>query len=145
MATAGRSVASAVVPKERKAESSRKPPAAAASHDVVDEWIAAVMPAVHPLVVAVDELICATVPDLQYAIKWSKAHYGLAELGWILEVAAYHKSVNVVFYAGADFTPPPALGETGRSRYVKLHALDDVHTPELRSWIRQAATLPGWR
>lgn len=133
------------MPKERKAGASRKPPDPAAGHDAIREWIAGCMPAVQPLVAAVDELIRETVPDLQYAIKWAKAHYGLAERSWILEVAAYHKSVNVVFHAGADLAPPPPLGETGRERYVKLHTLDDVHDPRLAAWVAQAAALPGWR
>jgi hypothetical protein len=132
------------MPKARKGEFSGKPPVPTGNHDVIDTWIRGLMPSVQPLVRAIDELICTTLCGLDYAIKWSKAHYGLGELGWIIEVAGYHKSANVVFFAGADLDPPPPLGETGRSRYVKLHHLDDVTDPLIRFWIEQAGRIPGW-
>lgn len=133
------------MPKERKAEHRGKPPLPSARHEVIDEWIAGgIMPAVAPLVVAVDKLIRSTIPDLLYAIKWTNAHYGLTELGWIIELAAFHKSINVVFFGGADFDPPPPLGETGRSRYVKLRSVDEVSSVELSAWVEQAGRIPGW-
>ncbi|HWC14227.1 MAG TPA: DUF1801 domain-containing protein [Actinomycetota bacterium] len=103
------------------------------------------MPALHPIVKRLDESICETIPGLQYAIKWNKAHYGLPELGWIIEMVAYHVSVNVVFFAGAEFDPPPPLGTTGRTRYVKLRTLEEAQRPEMHGWIEQAGRAPGWR
>ena len=38
----------------------------------------------------------------------------------------------------------PPLG-SGESRYVKLTSLKEAEAPELRTWIEQAATRPGWR
>lgn len=35
--------------------------------------------------------------------KWKKAHYGLPELSWIIEMVAYDVSVNVGFFTGAGF------------------------------------------
>ncbi|HLU82008.1 MAG TPA: hypothetical protein VKZ43_01290, partial [Trueperaceae bacterium] len=58
---------------------------------------------------------------------------------------AYDVSVNVVFLGGADFDPPPPLGDTGRSRYVKVRSLDEAKTPEVRKWIKQAGRTPGWK
>jgi hypothetical protein len=58
-------------------------------------------------------------PGLHYAVKWKRPYYGLPELGWIIELAAYDISVNVVFFGGADFESPPPLGTTDRTRYVK--------------------------
>ena len=49
------------------------------------------------IVGALDDLIRATIPGLHYAVKWKRPHYGLPELGWIIELAAYDVSVNVVF------------------------------------------------
>jgi hypothetical protein len=49
-----------------------------------------------------------------YAVKYKRAFYGLPELGWIIEIAPYDVSVNVVFLGGADFDPPPPLGTTNR-------------------------------
>jgi hypothetical protein len=46
-------------------------------------------------------------PGLHYAVKWKRPYYGRPELGWIIEMAAYDVSVNVVFLGGADFESPP--------------------------------------
>ena len=59
-------------------------------------------------------------------------------------MVAYDVSVNVVFLGGADFEAPPPLG-TGRSRYIKLKTLEEAKAPEIREWIEQAATAPGWK
>jgi hypothetical protein len=80
-----------------------------------------------------------------YALKWKKAYYGLADRGWIIEVVAYDVSVNVVFLGGADFDDPPPLGDTGRSRYVKVKSLEEVEQPEMSRWIEQAGGVPGWK
>jgi hypothetical protein len=84
-------------------------------------------------------------PDLHYAVKYKRAFYGLPELGWIIEIAPYDVSVNVLFFSGADFTPPPPLGTTGRTRYVKVTTLEEGQRPELHEWIEQAARTPGWK
>jgi hypothetical protein len=124
--------------------SKRKAPEPSESHDAIDDWIRRVMPDLHPLVERVDALIRETLPGVQYAVKWRKAHYGLPDLGWVIELVAYDVSVNVVFFGGADFDSPPPLGE-GRGRYVKLRSLEDAESPELRAWVEQAGRVPGWR
>lgn len=103
------------------------------------------MPDLHPIVKHLDEQIRETITGLQYAIKWKKAYYGLPEVGWIIEMVAYDVSVNVVFLGGADFDPPPPLGDTDRSRYVKLKALEEAKGPEVHRWIEQAGRVPGWK
>jgi hypothetical protein len=89
-------------------------------------------------------LIQATVPDLDYAVYRKRAYYGLRELGWIIEIAAYDVSVNVLFLGGADFESPPPLGTTDRTRYIKVTSLEDAQRPELQKWIEQAGRTPGW-
>lgn len=59
-------------------------------------------------------------------------------------MVAYDVSVNVVFFAGAEFDSPPPLGTTGRTRYVKLRSVDEVEQPDLQKWIEQAAHT-GWK
>jgi hypothetical protein len=115
------------------------------SHADIEDWIRRVMPDLHPIVKRLDELISETVRGLQYAVKWKKAYYGLPELGWIIEMVAYDVSVNVVFFGGADFDPPPPLGTTERTRYVKLKTLEEAHRPEMHKWIEQAGRAPGWK
>ena len=68
---------------------------------------------------------------------------GLPDLGWIIELAAYHVSVNVLFLGGADFDDPPPLGNVDRTRYIKLTDIDEV--PTLQGWIEEAARTPGWQ
>ncbi|HEU4797564.1 MAG TPA: DUF1801 domain-containing protein [bacterium] len=101
------------------------------------------MPRLQPIVERVDRLIRKTIPGLQYAVKWKTAYYGLPKHGWIIQVVSYDVSVNVVFFGGAKFDPPPPLGEG--SRYIKLTSLEEADTPEMRTWLKQAATVPGWK
>lgn len=103
------------------------------------------MPNVQPIVKRLDKSIRATIPGLQYAVKRGRAHYGLPKLGWIIELAPYHVSVNILFYGGADFDSPPPLGNTDRTRYVKVTSVDEAKQPELQAWIEQAGRTPGWK
>ena len=133
------------MPKTRKPSTTRKPPEPSTSHEPIEGWIESVMPGLHPIVQRLDELIRETISDLQFAVKWKKAYYGLPERGWIIEMVAYDVSVNVVFLGGADFDAPPPLGDTDRSRYVKVTTLEEAQRPELREWIEQAAREAGWK
>jgi hypothetical protein len=130
---------------KRKASSTRRPPEPAESHAEIDDWVRRVMPDLNPIVTRLDELICETHSDLQFAVKWKKAYYGLPEVGWMMEMVAYDVSVNVVFFGGADFDPQPPLGDADRSRYIKLKTMDEVESPELTSWIEQAGRVAGWK
>lgn len=131
--------------KKLKPLSSKKAPEATDSHASIEDWIRGVMPDLYPVVKRLDELICETIPELQYAIKWGKAYYGLPEQGWIIELVAYDVSVNIVFFGGADFDPAPPLGTVGQSRYVKLKTLEEVQDPLIRKWIEQARRVRGWK
>lgn len=131
------------MPKFIKGNAGRKPPEPATGHDVVDALLEGQMPAIQPLAKAVDALICAAIPDARFAVTRAHAYYGLPELGWVIELAAYHKSVNVLFLGGADFDDPPPLGEVDRTRYIKL--TDIARVPSLQHWITEATRTPGWR
>jgi hypothetical protein len=117
----------------------------AGSHGAIEDWIRSLVPGLQPIVERLDEVICETIPGARYAVKWKRAHYGLPEVGWLIELAPYDVSVNVVFFGGAEFDPPAPLGATERTRYVKLTTLEEAQGPELRDWIGQAARVPGWR
>lgn len=127
-----------------KGNSSRKPPEPG-GHADIEDWAKRVMPDLADIVKWLDEAITEAIPDVQHALKWKKAYYGSQRLGWVVELVAYDVSVNVVFLGGADFDEPPPLGETGRSRYVKVKTLEEAQTPEMRRWIEQAARTPGWQ
>jgi hypothetical protein len=131
--------------KPRKPSTARKPPVPTDTNADIEDWIRRVMPDLHPIVKRLDESIRETIPGLQYAVKWKKAYYGLPELGWIIEMVAYDVSVNVVFFGGAEFDPPPPLGTTERTRYVKLTTLEEAQGREMHEWIEQAGRVPGWK
>ena len=131
--------------KSRKPISTRTPPVPSESHAEIDDWMRRVMPDLAPIVEYLDEAIRKAIPGLRYAVKWKKAYYGTPELGWVIEMVAYDVSVNVVFFGGADLDPPPPLGDTDRSRYVKVKALEEAQRPEMRSWLERAGNVPGWR
>ena len=130
---------------KRKSVSTRKPPLPAEGHGDIEHWMSRVMPDLHPIVESLDEQIRDGIAGLRYAVKWKRPFYGLEELGWVIELAAYDISVNVVFLGGADFDSPPPLGDTGRSRYVKVRTLEEARAPEMTAWIEQAARFTGWR
>ena len=56
-----------------------------------------------------------------------------------------YASVKVVFFGGAEFEPPPPLGTTDRSRYVKVKTLEEAQGPEMLEWIEQAGRVQGWK
>jgi hypothetical protein len=133
------------MPKEIKGNPRRKPPEPSTNHSDIDEWCGGLIPNLQPIVKGLDESIRAAVSGLHYGVKYNRAFYGLPEHGWIIELASYYVSVNVLFFGGADFQTPPPLGITGRTRYVKVTSLPETRRPALREWARQAAHTPGWK
>ncbi len=132
------------MPKEIKGNPRRKPPEPSLSHADIDDWFGRLTPNLQPIVRGLDESIRSAVPDLQFAVKFKRAFYGLSALGWIIELAPYDVSVNIIFLGGAEFESPPPLGTIDRSRYVKVTSADDLGRPELTEWIEQAGRTPGW-
>ena len=133
------------MPKAMKGNAGRTPPEPSADHSDIDDWCRRLMPDLQPIVKRLDKSIRATVSGLYYTVNRKRAYYGLPELGWIIELAAYNISVNVLFLGGADFESPPPLGTTDRTRYIKVTSLDEAQRPELQKWIEQAGRTPGWK
>ena len=130
--------------KGRKGVSGRRPPVPSDSHAEIDDWMRRVMPDLQPIVTRLDEMIREALPGAHYAVKWKNAYYGLPDHGWVIEMVAYDVSVNVVFFGGADFDPPPPLGTTDRSRYIKVKTLEELEQPALHKWIEDAGRVEGW-
>jgi hypothetical protein len=112
---------------------------------MTEDWFGRLIPDLQPIVRGLDESIRAAIPGLDYAVEYKRAFYGLPELGWIIEIAPYDLSVNVLFLGGADFGPPPPLGSTGRTRCVNVTTLAAVKQPSVLDWIEQAGRTPGWK
>jgi hypothetical protein len=98
------------MPKTIKGNAGRKPPEPSENHSDIADWFGRLMPGLQPIVKELDTSIRSAVPGQHYAVKYKRAFYGLPEVGWIIEIAPYDVSVNVVFLAGADLEPPPPLG-----------------------------------
>ena len=130
--------------KSRKGTSSRKPPEPSDDHSQIDDWMQRAMPDLQPILQRLDKMIRDALPKAHYALKWKKAYYGVPDRGWVIELVAYDVSVNIVFLGGADFDPPPPLGEGDRSRYVKIKSVDELDDPDLDKWIKQAGKVDGW-
>jgi hypothetical protein len=133
------------MPKEIKGNEGRTPPEPSPSHDDINDWMRRQMPDLQIIVKRLDESIRTTLPGLYFALHRKRAYYGLSEFGWVIEMVAYDVSVNVVFLGGADFDPPPPLGTTDRTRYIKVKTLAEVERPELQRWIAQAGHTEGWK
>ena len=105
------------------------------------------MPDMHPIVKRLDEVIRETIPDLQYAVKWKQAYYGLPELGWIIVMVAYAVSVESGLPRWRGIRPSTAAWdhETGTLRQADDPVLEEAQGPEMRRWIEQAGRVPGWK
>lgn len=132
------------MPKVIKGNAMRKLPEPSENHSDIDHWFQRLMPDLQPIVTRLDELIRANIPKLQYTVYRKRAYYGLLDLGWLIELAPYDVSVNVVFFGGADFEFSPPLGSVDRTRYIKVKSLDEVEGPDIKMWIDQAGRTPGW-
>jgi hypothetical protein len=122
--------------------SSKKPPVPTESLDSINEWIDDSRPKVNPLVKKLDSLVRANLKNPRYAVKWGNAYYGSVGKGWLIQLAAYDVSVNIVFLNGEKLLNPPELG--GETRYIKLTNLGDVQSTQLVNWVKESCSIKGW-
>ncbi len=94
-----------------------------------------------------DDLIAGTVPGVRKAVRWNQPFYGApGDDGWFLGFRCYTRYVQLAFFRGTSLDPPPPKGSKHPGvRYLDVHEGDDLDEARLRSWIEQAARLPGER
>ena len=108
-------------------------------------WIAAVPGWKSAVARRVDALITRTVPGVKKAVKWNSPFYGVEGQGWFLSLHAFTNYLKVGFFRGASLQPlPPGESKQKEVRYLDLHEGDTIDEALLATWIRQAASLPGW-
>jgi hypothetical protein len=91
-----------------------------------------------------DDLVVRTVPDVHKAVKWNQPFYGLEGEGWFLSFRCYTNYVQLQFLKGTSLVPmPPKASKHDEVRYLDIHEDDELDEDQLRSWIDQAAELPG--
>jgi len=92
-----------------------------------------------------DALIVRNVPDVRKAVRWNSPFYGIEGQGWFLNFHCFTKYVKVAFFRGTSLRPvPPGASKQNEVRYLDIREDDPLDEARLRTWIRQAAALPGW-
>jgi hypothetical protein len=93
-----------------------------------------------------DALVTRHVPKVRKAVKWNSPFYGIEGQGWFLSFHVFTRYVKVTFFAGASLRPVPTGGtpKSKEVRWIDIYEDDRLDEPQLRTWIKQAAALPGW-
>src|SRR6185436_8013463 len=92
-----------------------------------------------------DAIITRNVPEVRKAVKWNSAFYGVEGQGWFLSFHCFTKYIKVAFFNGAALRPvPPGESKHQRVRYLDIHEDDHLNERQLATWIKQAASMPGW-
>ena len=92
----------------------------------------------------IDALAAKSLPDIQRAVKWGIAYYGVDE-GWCFCSGAFVGHLKVMFIRGTELVPEPPVRPVGMgksTRGVELASFDAFDECELASWMKQAATKP---
>jgi len=111
----------------------------------VQAWIAAMPAWKRDVGRRLDALIVRTVPGVRKAVKWNSPFYGVEGQGWFLSFHCFTKYVKVGFFRGTALRPlPPGESKQKEARYLDIYAGDKLDTKQLATWIKQAASLPGW-
>jgi hypothetical protein len=92
-----------------------------------------------------DAIIERTVPHLRKAVRWNSPFYGVEGQGWFLAFHCLTKYVKVAFFRGKLLRPlPPGESKSQETRYLDIHEKDELDEKQLASWLKQAASMPGW-
>ena len=92
----------------------------------------------------VDALAAKTLPDLQRAVKWGMAYYGV-DGGWCFSSGAFVGHVKLMFIRGTEIKPEPPVTPIGMgkaTRGVEPASLHDLDERQAASWMKQAAAMP---
>jgi len=92
----------------------------------------------------IDALAAKTLPDLQRAVKWGMAYYGV-DGGWCFSSGAFVGHVKLMFIRGTEITPEPPVTPIGMGkaiRGIELASVNDLDQRQLASWMEQAASIP---
>lgn len=92
-----------------------------------------------------DALVERAVPGVRKAVKWNSPFYGVEGKGWFLSFHVYTRYVKVTFFNGTSLQPmPPGTSKSKDVRYLDVHETDGIDEKQMRAWLKQAASLPGW-
>ncbi|MCA9672190.1 MAG: DUF1801 domain-containing protein [Myxococcales bacterium] len=110
----------------------------------VQQYIAAMPGWKHAVGKRLDELVVATVPHVQKAIRWNSPFYGIDGRGWFLSFHCFTKYVKLTFFRGATLHPlPPIAAKDPDARYLHVSEADPLDEEAFVRWVEQAAKLDG--
>lgn len=111
---------------------------------VVQDYIAAMPGWKKAVGKKLDSLIGEVVPDAHKAVKWNQPFYGSEEGTFFLSFRCYTHYVQVAFHNGTSLDPmPPKESKHEEVRYLDIREDDELNEKQLKSWLKQAADLPG--
>lgn len=93
----------------------------------------------------IDALAARTLPNLQRAVKWGIAYYGVGD-GWCFCCGGFADHVKLMFINGVTLAPVPpvtpvAMGKATRG--VELRTAKDLDERQVAEWMRQITAAPG--
>ena len=121
------------------------PAKAAAGDQPVFDYIASLPQPQRGIAEAIDELAASTLPELQRAVKWGMAYYGVGD-GWCFSSGGFAGHVKLMFVNGNALVPEPPVTPIGMgkaTRGVELGSLDELDPGVVAEWMRQATSVPG--
>jgi hypothetical protein len=92
----------------------------------------------------IDAIIAKEIPDVQRAVKWHSAVYGIEGNGLFAILSTFKAYVKLNFYRGAALKPVPPSGVGKEQRSIDIKEGEAVDEKQLAEWVRQAAKLPGF-
>ncbi len=126
----------------------------------VRAWLDGIKPEHSNLGNKVDSLIKELIPQIKCTTKWHKPSqplgvpfYGVLGKGWMFAMWSFKNEFALGFIAGTLLNPEPPVtkmsGPWNRNSEFKARRIDIKNESEfderqIRSWISQASSLPGW-
>jgi hypothetical protein len=140
-----RSNSSKKSPKLLVAMTGKASPAKAAEGDEpVFAYIASLPAPQRKVAERIDALAAKTLPNLQRAVKWGMAYYGV-DGGWCFASGAFVGHVKLMFIRGTELEPEPPVTPIGMgkaTRGVELRSARELREPEAAAWMKQSAAMP---
>ena len=110
----------------------------------VQAYIASMEPWQAAIAKRVDALVVKHVPGVRKAVRWHCPFYGVEGQGWFLAFAAFQHHVKFSFFKGTSLKPVPPIGQFKDVRSLDVRESDKIDEKQLATWIKQAASIPGW-
>jgi len=110
----------------------------------VQAYIASMEPWQAAIAQRIDALVVKHVPDVRKGVRWHCPFYGVEGQGWFLAFAAFQHHVKFSFFKGTSLKPVPPIGQFKDVRSLDVRESDKLDEKQLATWIKQAASIPGW-